>query len=196
MKPKRRQRLVLVGLLVAGVGIAVSLALLALQENINLFFSPSQVVAGEAPVGSPFRLGGMVVDGSVSVSRPSDSKDHRAKHGLYRSLVNNMIQGVSQGWTKELELVGVGYRASNQGQKLDLAIGFSHNIVLDIAPEVKVETVYEKGKNPLVKLTSFDKQLVGQVAAKIRGFRKPEPYKGKGIKFVGEQIRRKAGKSA
>jgi len=137
-----------------------------------------------------------VVDGSVSVSRPSDSKDHRAKHGLYRSLVNNMIQGVSKGWTKELELVGVGYRASNQGQKLDLAIGFSHNIVLDIAPEVKVETVSEKGKNPIVKLTSFDKQLVGQIAAKIRGFRKPEPYKGKGIKFVGEQIRRKAGKSA
>jgi large subunit ribosomal protein L6 len=137
-----------------------------------------------------------VVDGSVSVSRPSDSKDHRAKHGLYRSLVNNMIQGVTKGWTKELELVGVGYRASNQGQKLDLAVGFSHNIVLDIAPEVTVETVSEKGKNPIVKLTSFDKQLVGQVAAKIRGFRKPEPYKGKGIKFVGEQIRRKAGKSA
>ena len=137
-----------------------------------------------------------VVDGSVSVSRPSDSKDHRAKHGLYRSLVNNMIQGVSKGWSKELELVGVGYRASNQGQKLDLAVGFSHNIILDIAPEVTVETVSEKGKNPIVKLTSFDKQLVGQVAAKIRGFRKPEPYKGKGIKFVGEQIRRKAGKSA
>jgi large subunit ribosomal protein L6 len=110
--------------------------------------------------------------------------------------VNNMIQGVTKGWTKELELVGVGYRASNQGQKLDLAVGFSHNIVLDIAPEVTVETVSEKGKNPIVKLTSFDKQLAGQVAAKIRGFRKPEPYKGKGIKFVGEQIRRKAGKSA
>ena len=107
-----------------------------------------------------------------------------------------MIEGVSKGWSKELELVGVGYRASNQGQKLDLALGFSHNIVLDIAPEVKVETVPEKGKNPIVKLTSFDKQLVGQVAAKIRGFRKPEPYKGKGVKFVGEQIRRKAGKSA
>jgi large subunit ribosomal protein L6 len=137
-----------------------------------------------------------VVDGSVSVTRPSDSKDHRSKHGLYRSLVNNMIQGVSAGWTKELELVGVGYRASNQGQKLDLSIGFSHNIILNIAPEVKVETVSEKGKNPIVKLTSHDKQLVGQVAAKIRSFRKPEPYKGKGIKFVGEQIRRKAGKSA
>jgi large subunit ribosomal protein L6 len=137
-----------------------------------------------------------VVDGSVSVTRPSDSKDHRSKHGLYRALVNNMIQGVSTGWTKELELVGVGYRASNQGQKLDLAIGYSHNIILNIAPEVKVETVSEKGKNPIVKLTSHDKQLVGQVAAKIRSFRKPEPYKGKGIKFVGEQIRRKAGKSA
>jgi large subunit ribosomal protein L6 len=107
-----------------------------------------------------------------------------------------MIKGVSTGWTKQLELVGVGYRASNQGNKLDLAVGFSHNIVLDIAPEVIVETVSDKGKNPIVKLTSHDKQLVGQVAAKIRSFRKPEPYKGKGIKFVGEIIRRKAGKSA
>ena len=133
---------------------------------------------------------------SLTLERSSDQKNHRAKHGLYRALVSNMIQGVSTGWTKELELVGVGYRASNQANKLDLALGFSHNIVLDIAPEVKVETVTEKGKNPIVKLTSFDKQLVGQVAAKIRGFRKPEPYKGKGIKFVGEQIRRKAGKSA
>lgn len=137
-----------------------------------------------------------VEDNTLTVERSSDHKDHRSKHGLYRALVNNMIQGVTTGWTKELELVGVGYRASNQGQKLDLALGFSHNIVLDIAPEVKVETISEKGKNPIVKLTSFDKQLVGQVAAKIRGFRKPEPYKGKGIKFVGEQIRRKAGKSA
>jgi len=137
-----------------------------------------------------------VEDGQVWVTRPSDAKDHRAKHGLYRSLVNNMIKGVSTGWTTQLELVGVGYRASNQGNKLDLAVGFSHNIVLDIAPEVIVETVSDKGKNPIVKLTSHDKQLVGQVAAKIRGFRKPEPYKGKGIKFVGEIIRRKAGKSA
>ncbi|MEX0998121.1 MAG: 50S ribosomal protein L6 [Flavobacteriaceae bacterium] len=137
-----------------------------------------------------------VEDGNAYVERPSDSKAHRAKHGLYRSLINNMIEGVSKGWTKELELVGVGYRASNQGQKLDIAVGFSHNIVLDVAPEVKVETISEKGKNPVVKLTSHDKQLVGQVAAKIRGFRQPEPYKGKGIKFVGEQLRRKAGKSA
>ncbi|WCM43229.1 50S ribosomal protein L6 [Flavobacterium sp. CBA20B-1] len=137
-----------------------------------------------------------VEDGQVIVERSSDIKDERAKHGLYRSLINNMVVGVSEGFTKELELVGVGYRASNQGQKLDLALGFSHNIVLEIVPEVKVETVSEKGKNPIVKLTSADKQLVGQVAAKIRSFRKPEPYKGKGIKFVGEELRRKAGKSA
>ncbi|THV60034.1 50S ribosomal protein L6 [Flagellimonas alvinocaridis] len=137
-----------------------------------------------------------VEDGNVLVERPSDSKEHKAKHGLYRALIANMVKGVSEGWIKELELVGVGYRASNQGQKLDLALGFSHNIILDIAPEVKVETISEKGKNPIVKLTSHDKQLVGQVAAKIRSFRKPEPYKGKGVKFVGEQLRRKAGKSA
>ena len=137
-----------------------------------------------------------VADGQVQVDRSSDTKDQRAKHGLYRSLINNMIIGVSTGFTKELELVGVGYRASNQGQKLDLALGFSHNIILEVAPEVKLETVSEKGKNPIVKLTSFDKQLLGQVAAKIRGFRKPEPYKGKGVKFVGEVLRRKAGKSA
>ena len=137
-----------------------------------------------------------IEDGTITLERASDKKDLRAKHGLYRALIANMIEGVSKGWTKELELVGVGYRASNQGQKLDLALGFSHNIILDVAPEVKVETVTEKGKNPIVKLTSYDKQLVGQVAAKIRGFRKPEPYKGKGVKFVGEEIRRKAGKSA
>jgi large subunit ribosomal protein L6 len=107
-----------------------------------------------------------------------------------------MIIGVAEGFTKQLELVGVGYRASNQGQKLDLALGFSHNIVLEVVSEVSVETISEKGKNPIVKLTSFDKQLLGQVAAKIRAFRKPEPYKGKGVKFVGEEVRRKAGKSA
>ncbi len=137
-----------------------------------------------------------VEDGNVLVTRSADTKDLKAKHGLYRSLVRNMIEGVSKGWTKELELVGVGYRASNQGQTLELALGFSHNIVMSLAPEVKVEAVNEKGKNPIIKLTSHDKQLVGQIAAKIRGFRKPEPYKGKGIKFVGEVLRRKAGKSA
>ncbi|RNL85175.1 50S ribosomal protein L6 [Sinomicrobium pectinilyticum] len=135
-------------------------------------------------------------DGQIILETKEESKDQRAKHGLYRTLINNMVIGVSEGFTKELELVGVGYRASNQGQKLDLALGFSHNIVLELAPEVKVETISEKGKNPIIKLTSYDKQLVGQVAAKIRSFRKPEPYKGKGIKFVGEQLRRKAGKSA
>ena len=137
-----------------------------------------------------------VEGGNVLVTRSSDSKDQKAKHGLYRSLMLNMIQGVSKGWTKELELVGVGYRASNQGQKLDMALGFSHNIVMNLAPEVKIETITEKGKNPVIKLRSHDRQLLGEVAAKIRGFRKPEPYKGKGIRFVGEEIRRKAGKSA
>jgi len=137
-----------------------------------------------------------VEDGNVLVTRSSDSKDQKAKHGLYRSLMLNMIEGVSKGWTKQLELVGVGYRASNQGQNLELALGFSHNIVMSLAPEVNVETISEKGKNPIIKLTSHDKQLVGQVAAKIRGFRRPEPYKGKGVRYVGEEIRRKAGKSA
>ncbi|TXK75310.1 50S ribosomal protein L6 [Mesonia sp. HuA40] len=137
-----------------------------------------------------------IEDNQVILERSSDKKNFKGKHGLYRALIQNMVEGVSNGFTKELELVGVGYRASNQGQVLDLALGFSHNIVLELAPEVKVEAISEKGKNPIVKLTSHDKQLVGQVAAKIRSFRKPEPYKGKGIKFVGEQLRRKAGKSA
>lgn len=132
----------------------------------------------------------------IIVERQQESKDLKAKHGLMRALFSNMIIGVSEGWTKELELVGVGYRASSKNQVLDLALGFSHNIVLELAPEVKVETVSVKGKNPIVKLFSCDKQLVGQVAAKIRSFRKPEPYKGKGIKFTGEITRRKAGKSA
>ena len=133
---------------------------------------------------------------TVIVKRNSESKDHKSKHGLYRSLVSNMVTGVSEGFTLELELVGVGYRATSSGQKLDLALGYSHTIVMNIAPEVKVECVNEKGSNPIIKLSSSDKQLVGHVAAKIRSFRRPEPYKGKGIKFVGEQIRRKAGKSA
>lgn len=137
-----------------------------------------------------------IEDGIIVLDRPSESKIHKAKHGLYRSLIHNMIEGVSKGWTKELELVGVGYRATSHGQVLDLALGFSHNIVLEVVPEVKVETIVEKGKNSIIKLTSFDKQLVGAVAAKIRSMRKPEPYKGKGIKFVGEILRKKAGKSA
>ena len=135
-------------------------------------------------------------DGHLVFETTDTTKDQNAKHGLYRALVHNMVVGVSEGFTKELELVGVGYRAANQGQKLDLALGFSHNIILELPKEIKLETINEKGKNPIIKLTSHDKQLLGQVAAKIRSFRKPEPYKGKGVKFVGEVLRRKAGKSA
>ena len=138
----------------------------------------------------------LIKDSMITVSRLSNSKENRAKHGLYRSLLNNMVIGVSKGFVKELELVGVGYRANNQGQKLELSLGFSHNVVFEIPVEVKVETIAEKGSNPIIKLTSFDKELLGNVVSKIRSLRKPEPYKGKGIKFVGEEIRRKAGKSA
>ncbi len=135
-------------------------------------------------------------DGVLEVKRPTDEKNHRAMHGLYRSLINNMVIGVSEGYKKELELVGVGYRVSNTGQLLDLSLGYTHNIYLQLPKEVKVETKTERNKNPLIILESADKQLIGQVCAKIRSFRKPEPYKGKGIKFVGEVIRRKSGKSA
>lgn len=137
-----------------------------------------------------------IEDGQINIERPTDNKEDRALHGLYRALINNMVEGLDKGFTKEMELVGVGYRASNQGQKLDLSLGFSHNIVMELPEEIQVETVTEKGKNPVIKLSSYDKQLLGMVAAKIRSFRKPEPYKGKGVKFVGEVIRRKAGKSA
>ena len=137
-----------------------------------------------------------IEEGVINVKRPSESKEAKAFHGLYRSLMFNMIEGVSKGWTKELELVGVGYKATNQGQLLDLSLGFSHNIVIELPSEVKVETEMQKGKNPKIKLTSFDKQLIGHIAAKIRSFRKPEPYKGKGVRYVGEEIRRKAGKTA
>ena len=172
---------------------------ITIPEGVTIDIQPSQVVVkgklGELTQEySDVEI--KIEENTLTVSRPSEKKSVKSKHGLYRALIANMVEGVTQGFSKELELVGVGYRASNQGQKLDLALGFSHNILLDIAPEVKIETISEKGKNPIVKLTSHDKQLVGFVAAKIRSFRKPEPYKGKGIKFVGEQIRRKAGKSA
>ena len=137
-----------------------------------------------------------IEDGVLTVVRPNDSKENKALHGLYRSLINNMIIGVTEGFKKQLELVGVGYRASNQGQKLDLSLGFSHNIIIELPTEVKVETLTEKGKSPIITLSSHDNQLLGMVVAKIRSYRKPEPYKGKGIKYVGEIIRRKAGKSA
>jgi len=137
-----------------------------------------------------------VEDNVINVKRHTEQKDHKAKHGLYRSLIYNMVEGVSKGFKTQQELVGVGYRASNQGQKLELLLGFSHNIVIELPSEIKVSCESERGKNPIVTLESHDKQLIGHVAAKIRSLRKPEPYKGKGIKFVGEQLRRKAGKSA
>jgi large subunit ribosomal protein L6 len=138
----------------------------------------------------------LLEDGALQLLRPGDEKSHRAMHGLYRSLINNMVVGVSAGYKKELELVGVGYRVSNTGQLLDLSLGYTHNIYLQLPVEVKVETKTERNKNPLIILESADKQLIGQVCAKIRSFRMPEPYKGKGIRFVGEVIRRKSGKSA
>lgn len=135
-------------------------------------------------------------NGVIEVKRPNDEKEFRALHGLYRALINNMVVGVSAGYKKEMELVGVGYRASNNGQILELSLGYSHAIFMQLPSEVKVETKSERNKNPLIILESCDKQLIGQICAKIRSFRKPEPYKGKGIRFVGEVIRRKSGKSA
>lgn len=137
-----------------------------------------------------------VEDNHIVITRPSDDREHRAQHGLYRALIHNMVVGVSTGYRKEMELVGVGYRANATGQVLELSLGFSHAIFIKLPPEVKVEAKSERNKNPLIILESDDKQLLGQVCAKIRSLRKPEPYKGKGIKFVGEIIRRKSGKSA
>jgi len=137
-----------------------------------------------------------VEDGHVIVTRPDDERQHRAMHGLYRALIHNMVVGVSEGYKKEMELVGVGYRATASGQILELALGYSHPIFIKLPKEIKVEAKTERNKNPLIILESSDKQLLGQVCAKIRSLRKPEPYKGKGIKFVGEIIRRKSGKSA
>jgi large subunit ribosomal protein L6 len=137
-----------------------------------------------------------VKDGVVNIARPTDQIRHRAMHGLYRSLISNMVKGVTEGYTKKLELVGVGYKAANQGNLLDLALGYSHNIIFEIPKELKVTTSQEKGQNPMISFESIDKQLIGQVCAKIRSLRKPEPYKGKGVKFAGEVLRRKAGKAA
>ena len=137
-----------------------------------------------------------VKDGTLELGRPTDQIRHKAMHGLYRSLVNNMVKGVTEGFEKKLELVGVGYKAANQGNILDLALGYSHNIIFEIPKELTIATSQEKGQNPIITLSGVDKQLLGQVCAKIRGLRKPEPYKGKGVKFVGEVLRRKAGKSA
>jgi large subunit ribosomal protein L6 len=137
-----------------------------------------------------------VIDGQVIFTRPTDQIRHRAMHGLYRSLISNLVKGVTEGYKKELELVGVGFKAANTGNLLDLALGYSHNIIFEIPKELKVATVTEKGQNPKILLEGIDKQLIGQVAAKLRGLRKPEPYKGKGVKYAGEILRRKAGKAA
>lgn len=137
-----------------------------------------------------------VKDGKIEISRPTDQIRHRALHGLYRSLLSNMVKGVSEGYKRQLELIGVGFKASNQGNLLDLALGFSHNIIFEIPKELKLATAQEKGENPKIMLEGTDKQLIGQVAAKIRGLRKPEPYKGKGVRYTGEVVRKKAGKAA
>jgi large subunit ribosomal protein L6 len=169
--------------------------------GVTFKMSDDHVVTVKGPIGELTQKVDpeieVAVEGTqIIVSRPSDSKKHKSLHGLYRALINNMVEGVSKGFELKLELVGVGYRAENQGQILDLVLGYSHHIYLQLPTEIKVEAVTEKRSNPVVTLKSHDKQLLGQVAAKIRSYRMPEPYKGKGIKFNGEQIRRKAGKSA
>ena len=137
-----------------------------------------------------------VKDGQITFARPTDQIRHRALHGLYRSLVSNLVKGVTDGYERKLELVGVGFKAANQGNVLDLALGFSHNIIFEVPKEIKVATAQEKGQNPIITLEGIDKQLIGQVAAKLRSLRKPEPYKGKGVRYVGEVVRKKAGKAA
>ena len=172
-----------------------------LPGGVTLTVSDTNVVSVKGPLGTLTQvvdkdLKVEVVDGHVHVSRPSESKNHKSLHGLYRALIANMVEGVSKGYKKELELVGVGYRAEAKGQNLELSLGYSHDIILQVPDEVKIETKTERRSNPVITLTCIDKQLIGHVAAKIRSLRPPEPYKGKGIKFVGEQLRRKAGKSA
>jgi large subunit ribosomal protein L6 len=172
-----------------------------LPGGVTVTVSDTNVVSVKGPLGTLTQavdkdLKVEVVDNHVVVSRPSESKNHKSLHGLYRALIANMVEGVSKGYKKELELVGVGYRAEAKGQNLELSLGYSHDIILQVPAEVKVETKTERRSNPVITLTCIDKQLIGHVAAKIRSLRPPEPYKGKGIKFVGEQLRRKAGKSA
>jgi large subunit ribosomal protein L6 len=174
---------------------------ISIPSGVNIDVSKSNLVTVKGPKGELMQqvdadIAVEMEDGTLTVVRPTDSKRHRAVHGLYRSLINNMVIGVTQGYTLELEVIGVGYRAENKGQLLIMTLGFSHPVYFFIPEEVQVEAITEKGKPPVVKLASSDKQLIGQVAAKIRAFRKPEPYKGKGIRFKGEEIRRKAGKTA
>ena len=173
---------------------------ISLPSGVTISVDDTNVVTVKGPKGELKQqvnsdISIEVEDGVVTIVRPTDNKEHRSLHGLYRSLINNMAVGVSEGFRKELELVGVGYRASNTGQLLELSLGFTHSIFLKLPDEIKIETKSERNKNPLIILESHDKQLLGQVCAKIRSFRKPEPYKGKGVKFVGEELRRKSGKT-
>ncbi|MFA6913331.1 MAG: 50S ribosomal protein L6 [Proteiniphilum sp.] len=170
----------------AGVTVTVG------EDNVITLKGPKGELQQQVSPGMKVK----VDEGHLIIERPNDEKENRAKHGLYRSLLHNTVTGVSEGFRKELELVGVGYRVTNSGQVLELSLGFTHSIQMELPKEIKVETKMERNKNPLIILESCDKQLLGQVCAKIRSFRKPEPYKGKGIRFVGEQVRRKSGKTA
>jgi large subunit ribosomal protein L6 len=172
-----------------------------LPKGVTVNISDTNMVSVKGPLGELTQavdadLKVEVVENEIILSRPSESKSHKSLHGLYRALIHNMVVGVSEGYKKELELVGVGYRAEAKGQNLEMSLGFSHEVIIQLPNEVKVETKTERRANPIITLTCIDKQLIGHVAAKIRSLRPPEPYKGKGIKFVGEQLRRKAGKSA
>ena len=172
-----------------------------LPAKVEISVASDNIVTVKGPKGSLSQkvdpdITMNVEDGKLTVVRPTDQKRHRAMHGLYRALINNMVVGVSQGYTKEMEVIGVGYRVENQGNLLTLTIGYSHPVIFYLPTEVKLTTAMEKGSPPLIRLESIDKELLGQVCAKIRGLRKPEPYKGKGIIFKGEIVRRKAGKTA
>lgn len=174
---------------------------ITLPSSVTVSINDNNLVTVKGPKGELLQqvhpeMKMSVDDGVLSIERPTESKEHKSLHGLYRSLINNMVIGVSEGFRKELELVGVGYRVTNTGQLLDLSLGFTHSIFLELPNEIKVETKMERNKSPLIILESCDKQLLGQVCAKIRSFRTPEPYKGKGVRFVGEQVRRKSGKTA
>ncbi len=172
-----------------------------LPKGVDVSINDANIVSVKGPLGELTQevnkdIKVEVVGNEIIISRPSESKNHKSLHGLYRALLHNMVIGVSQGYTKQLELVGVGYRAEAKGQNLEMSLGFSHEVLIKLPDEVKVETKTERRANPIITLTCIDKQLIGHVVAKIRSLRPPEPYKGKGIKFVGEQLRRKAGKSA
>jgi large subunit ribosomal protein L6 len=174
---------------------------IAIPEGVEIKVSDTNRVSVKGKLGELEQLVDPAIkmkqeDGNLVLERATESKDHKSKHGLYRALINNMVQGVTEGFNTTLELVGVGYKADLKGQVLDLSLGYSHHIFLELPQEVKVETVVERGKNPLIKLSSIDKQLLGMVAAKIRSIRPPEPYKGKGVKFQGEVLRKKLGKAA